>query len=192
MQIRNSELRYGLVAMTLHWVIAALIVGMFALGQVMTAPPPAERDFALYQLHKSFGFVVLALVVVRLAWRWMNPQPPLPPTLKPYERGLARATHAALYALIIALPLSGWLMVSASPWQIPTVVFGVVPVPHLLGPDGDLEALFKTVHAWLGWALVAVVVLHVAGALKHHFVLRDDVLRRMLPGASAARPPGAS
>ena len=188
MQIFNSEARYGLVAMSLHWAIAVLMIGMFALGQVMTTPPPAERDFALYQLHKSIGFVVLALAVVRIAWRWVNPQPPLPETLKTYERGLARATHLALYILLFALPISGWLMVSASPWQIPTVVFDTLLIPHLLGPDADLEALFKAVHVWLGWALVVVLVLHVAGALKHHFVLHDDVLWRMLPGGRTARP----
>ena len=188
MQIFNSEARYGLVAMSLHWAIAVLMIGMFALGQVMTAPPPAERDFALYQLHKSIGFVVLALAVVRIAWRWANPQPPLPETLKTYERALARATHLALYILLFALPISGWLMVSSSPWQIPTVVFDILPIPHLLGPDAGLEALFKAVHVWLGWALVVVLVLHVAGALKHHFVLHDDVLWRMLPGGRTQPP----
>ena len=151
----------------------------------------APDTFALYQWHKSFGFLVLALAVLRLAWRFANPSPGLPDGMPAIERIAAHLGHAGLYALLLALPLSGWLMVSASPWGIPTVLFEVLPVPHLpvpeaLGGKAEAEAVLKELHEVLGFALLALVVLHVAAALKHHFINRDTVLRRMVSTAPAS------
>jgi cytochrome b561 len=184
---RNSTDRYGLVAMLLHWLIAALIVGMLALGLTMVRLTPGSAlQFELYQLHKSIGITILALSLVRLGWRLGNPTPPLPAAMAPWERMLARATHVGFYGLMVALPLSGWMMVSASAWNIPTMLFGVVHLPHLpvlstLENKKPVEDVLKEVHELLGWSILLLLALHVAGALKHHLMLKDDVLVRMLP-----------
>ena len=193
MQFRNTQGGYGSVAIAFHWTMAVLIAGLFVAGKYMTGLDPMAPDtFALYQWHKSFGFLVLALAVLRLAWRFANPSPGLPDGMPAIERIAAHLGHAGLYALLLALPLSGWLMVSASPWGIPTVLFEVLPVPHLpvpeaLGGKAKAEAVLKELHEVLGFALLALVVLHVAAALKHHFINRDTVLRRMVSTAPASK-----
>lgn len=178
--------RWAPAAITLHWLTAVLVLGMIGLGLYMARLPVGPRAFELYQLHKSLGLTVLGLTLIRLAVRARRPAPPLPDTLKRWERWAARATHLALYGFLLALPLVGWLMASASPWGIPTVYFGLFQVPHPLGPNAELEALLKTVHAGLSYGLAALLVLHIAAALKHHWLLRDDVLVRMLPHRPAA------
>jgi len=194
MQLRNTRSGYGLVAILFHWMMALLIIGLFLFGKYMTGLDPMAPDtFALYQLHKSLGFVVLALVLARLAWRLANPSPALPETMPGIERLAAHLGHAGLYALMLAIPLSGWLMVSASPWGIPTVVFDILPVPHLpvpdaLGSKAEAERTLKGLHELLANGLLLLVVLHVAAALKHHFLNRDDVLRRMVRTGSQTHP----
>jgi len=141
--------------------------------------PLGMQKLAMLARHKSVGITILGLAVIRLAWRWSNPTPPFPDTLKPYERVLGHFTHAALYALLFALPLSGWLMSSAR--GFPVSWFGFVQLPDLVPKDTGLyEALLQTHHV-LAIALGVIALLHVAAAVKHHYILRDDVLRRMLP-----------
>jgi cytochrome b561 len=184
--LRNTTTGYGRVAILFHWTMAALILGMLALGLYMHNQPLTEpRTFQLYQLHKSIGFVVLALAALRLLWRVANPSPKLPEGMHPLERIGAHLGHAGLYALLFALPLTGWLMVSASPWGIPTVLFNVLPVPHLpvpgaLGTKEQAESLFKELHEAAAWLLIALIVVHVAAAFKHHLIARDDTLKRMV------------
>ena len=193
LRLRNTCERYGLVAMVLHWTIAIAILTLLAVGSVMVRlTPGSSLQFDTYQLHKSLGIAVLVLSVVRLLWRLADAAPPLPGTLLRWEAALARVTHIGFYVLMIALPLSGWMMVSASVWNIPTVVFGAFTLPHLpvLGSLRDkkpVEDALKEVHEALAIGMFILLLLHVAGALKHHFVLRDDTLARMLPG----RSPGA-
>lgn len=187
MALTNSTSRYGVVTMTLHWLLAAAVIFMLVLGLVMHEMSPDDRflgmgQFAAYQLHKSIGFTVLILAVMRLLWRWANPVPPLPGTLKVWERWAATFTHVALYVLLIAMPIVGWVMVSASPWQIPTLLYGAIELPHLTGPNEQLEAAMMTLHAIMAFTFIALLVLHIAAALKHHFVLKDDTLKRMIPG----------
>ncbi|MEN3975264.1 cytochrome b [Emcibacter sp. SYSU 3D8] len=179
--------RYSAVAITLHWLIALAVGALVVLGIVMTGLPDAElaRKFALYQWHKSIGITVLLLSLLRLAWRLTHRAPPLPPTLKPWERIAARATHIGFYGLIILIPLLGWAMVSASPYNIPTVLYGQISWPHLPVPKSMFGAALAA-HVWLAFGAVALLVLHVAAALKHHFILKDDVLARMVP---FLRPP---
>jgi cytochrome b561 len=185
--IRNTPTGYGWPAIAFHWTMAVLIVFMLALGIYMHEQPLTDpATFQLYQLHKSIGFVVLALAALRILWRFANPAPKLPDGMKSWEKAAAHLGHAGLYALMFALPLSGWLMVSASPWGIPTVVFNVLPVPHLpvpgfLGSKEEAEALLKSVHALAAYFLIALLVVHIAAALKHHFINRDATLRRMSP-----------
>lgn len=181
MPLRNTTARWGWVAMTLHWTLAVLIVGLIAGGLWMTTLPDSLEKFRIYQLHKSIGFVVFVLAILRLTWRRANPTPRLPATLKPWERAAAHATHHGLYALMIAQPVVGWLMSSASSLGIQTKVFGVLPLPDLVSPNETLFAVLVTLHLGIAITILALVALHVAAALKHHFVLKDDVLRRMLP-----------
>lgn len=183
--LRNSSTGFGAVAIAFHWAMAVLILALVGLGLYMTGLEQNDPSlYPLYQLHKSLGLTALALAVLRLVWRAINPSPRLPQTMSRIERLAAHLGHAGLYALMLAIPLSGWLMVSASPWGIPTIFFDLFTVPHLpvpeaLGDKAAAEAVLKGVHEVLGWFLIVLVGLHAAAALKHHFISRDTVLRRM-------------
>jgi cytochrome b561 len=191
---RNSSARYGLVAIALHWTIALAIIGMLGLGVIMADMSPASPlKFQLYQWHKSIGISILALSLLRLGWRLANPVPAMPAGMRRWEIALARLTHGGFYLLMLALPLSGWAMVSASPWNIPTVLYGVVELPHLplsgwIEDRKSTADALKEVHEWLGWGVAALLALHVAGALKHHLIVRDDTLMRMLPWRTRRTP----
>ena len=186
--------RYAAVAIVLHWLIAAAILVQVALAWRMVGRNTPE-GFALTQLHKSIGVCILGLSLVRLGWRLAKPPPAEPSALTPWEARLAGLVHGAFYVVMIGLPLTGWLMVSASPTNIPTLLFGRIPFPHLPSiPDlaPPLKAAVHTVgdrgHVALAWLLYGLFGLHVAGALKHQ-LLRGDapVFARMAPGASAGR-----
>lgn len=186
MQMRNSQQRWGLVAQVLHWLIAVLVVVMAGLGWYMTTLKISPTMFELYALHKSIGVTVLVLMVLRLLWRQLNPTPPLPARMKPAERWLAHASHGLLYLILFGMPISGYVVNSAA--DFPLKVFGLVTLPNLIAENESVKEAAVTVHSTLIWVLVAVLVLHVAGALKHHFVDRDDVLRRMIPGTHRRTP----
>jgi cytochrome b561 len=178
MRMRNTTHSWGAPSQMLHWLIVALIIVQFTLALIAEDLPPL-RKLAMLARHKSVGITIFGLVLIRLLWRWANPTPALPQTLKPYERALARTTHALLYALLLALPLTGWMMSSARGFSVSW--FGFLQLPDLVPKSRPLfEALVST-HGALALVLCAVVALHVAGALKHHFMHKDDVLRRMLP-----------
>jgi cytochrome b561 len=179
MPLRNTSDRWGVLSQLFHWLIVALIVLQVTLASLADDLPPGVKKLGLLARHKSVGITILMLVILRLLWRSLNLTPLLPPTLKPYERLLARLTHAALYVLLFAMPLSGWMMSSAR--GFPVSWFGFFTLPDLVPRNKSLYAAFLTTHEVLAWVLAAVVTLHVAAALKHHFLLRDDVLRRMLP-----------
>ncbi len=168
---------YTPVAKALHWLMAVLIVGLLALGLVMHEMPLSPRKLELYSWHKWFGVTVFLLVWLRLAWRLTHRPPALPATLSPPMQRLARAGHALLYGLMIVIPLSGWLMSSAKGVQ--TVWFGVVPLPDLLPRDRALGDLLQQAHQLLNLLLMLTLAGHVLAALWHHFVLKDDTLRRM-------------
>ena len=180
----NSRTSWGWPAKLLHWVVAVLVLGLIGVGFTMVwLVSDLGTKFELYQLHKSFGVLVAMLVGLRLVWRGLNPVvPALPDTLQPWERRLAAATHHGFYALLLLMPLTGWITASASPLGVPTVVFGLVELPNPIGPNAALEGAMSVVHGLLAVLLVLALTLHVGAALKHHFVLRDDVLLRMLPG----------
>lgn len=179
--------RWNAVAQALHWLIAALILVQGVLGLVMVSMPKRPAVIPYYNLHKSIGLTILALAVLRLAWRlFATRRPPLPPMPR-WQSGFATVTHVLLYALIFALPLSGWLFDSASSLR-PLHWWGVLKMPSLTGgPDASLKAFAHGLHVTLFWTLVVVAALHVAGALKHHFIDRDHVLRAMLPGRPSRR-----
>jgi cytochrome b561 len=180
--------RYSTVAIILHWMIAAAIVAQLAGGLWMVgAIRSADRQalaFYVYQWHKSLGLAILVLTVLRLCWRLANPPPALPVAMPRIERIASRVTHGLFYVLTLGLPLVGWAMVSASPLGLPTMVFGLIELPHigwLSGLAGGVEAAFKSAHRAMGYALIGLLALHIAAALKHHLIDGDDVLTRMLP-----------
>jgi cytochrome b561 len=180
MPIRNTTTRWGSVAQLLHWVIVALIITQYVLASMSANLPLGLAKLVVLARHKSVGITILALAVIRLVWRLVNKETPgLPNTLKPWERGAAHVTHYGLYILLFAMPLTGWAMSSAR--NFPVSWFNLVQLPDFVAPNRPLYDVLHTVHAGLAWALTAIAVLHVAAALKHHFVLKDDVLRRMLP-----------
>ena len=168
---------YTPVAKGLHWLMAVMIIGLFVLGAYMHELPLSPQKLELYAWHKWFGVTVFLLVWLRLAWRVAHRPPGLPASLSPRMRLAAHAGHAALYVLMVLIPLSGWLMSSAKGFQ--TVWFGVLPIPDLVGRDKALGDLLQEVHKALNVLLMLTLAGHVAAALWHHFVLKDDTLRRM-------------
>ncbi|MER2519179.1 MAG: cytochrome b [Bdellovibrionales bacterium] len=177
---------YDKVAKTFHWLIALAILGMLALGWTMGDAPNGPGKSALYGLHKSIGIAILLLSLLRLGWRLAHSAPPMPSAMKTWEKALARIVHGLLYVLMIGIPLSGWAMVSTSSRNFPTVLFGLVPLPHLpiistLANKQEINEFAHESHELLAYGMVALLVLHVAAALKHHWIDRDDVLTRIAP-----------
>ena len=168
---------YTPVAKSLHWLMALLILGLLVLGTYMSDLPLSPQKLELYAWHKWAGVTVFLLVWLRLAWRVAHRPPGLPASLSPRMRLAAHAGHAALYVLMVLIPLSGWLMSSAKGFQ--TVWFGVLPIPDLIGKDRLLGDILEETHEVLSSLLMLTLAGHVAAALWHHFVLKDDTLRRM-------------
>ena len=165
----------------LHWAGAVVIVGLIGIGfEMRHGGLSAASVFDLFQRHKSFGFVALALVLARLALRLATTAPPSRAT--GYERKLASAVQAGLYALPLLVVGAGWLAASASPIPVPTRLFGLVTIPNLTRPDAALYVAASYVHAVAAYAILALLAAHVAGALKHALVNRDDTLARMWGG----------
>jgi|SRR6266850_386016 len=179
MPLRNSIDRYGAVAQTLHWLIVALIVVQVTTALLALDMPFGPHKADMLARHKSFGMTILMLVALRLLWRLMNPVPQLPVSLKPYERGLAHVSHYLLYLLLFAMPLSGWVMSVAK--NYPVSWFHLFTWPNPVAPDKELAESMEEVHKTLAWILGGAVSIHILAALRHHFVLKDDVLKRMLP-----------
>jgi cytochrome b561 len=177
--------RYTSVAVVLHWLLALGILSLLMIGLAMTQLSVTPlMQFSLYQLHKSVGITVLLLVVLRLIWRLLYRPPPMPDAMSRFEQRAAESTHLLFYILMLGLPLSGWALVSASIFNIPTVLYGIIPWPNMpilsnLSNKAPVEITLKTVHIYGAWFLLAVVALHLGAVLRHQFILRDDVLRRM-------------
>lgn len=172
--------RYTRPAILLHWLIALLIIGAFTLGLVMTDIPgitPAKLKY--YSWHKWVGVTVLLLATLRLLWRLANAAPAYPDSMKRWEKQAAHYLHLLLYVLMFAVPISGYFYTLAA--GVPVVYFGVLPLPVLIDANPDLKPLLKEVHYWLTMGLAGAVGLHVAAALKHVFIDRDGVMKRMLP-----------
>ncbi|MDO9607355.1 MAG: cytochrome b/b6 domain-containing protein [Brevundimonas sp.] len=202
--------RYSAVAIALHWGIAVCILSMIPMGLWMTAaieqPESQALAYRVFQIHKSIGFLILALTVVRIVWRLTHRPPALPGGMKRWEAFAANTTHVAFYALMLALPLTGWLYVSAG-WavaqdralEVATSWFGLFPIPHLPGV-GELAASVKRTlafqavgaHAAMAWGAVVLIALHVGAALKHQFVDRDGVLAHMVPFLKAGHEAAVS
>ncbi|MCE3001833.1 MAG: cytochrome b [Xanthomonadaceae bacterium] len=183
MALRNDQWDWGGAMRLLHWAIALGVIGLLAVGWWMGDLPNGPRKIEIYKLHKSVGLTVLALMTLRIALRLAHRRRPTPPAMPAWQQRAADASHLAMYLLLLAMPLSGWLYNSAS--NFPLKWFELFRVPALSGRDETLKAISGAVHEYAAIALAALVCLHVAAALKHHFVDRDGVLRSMLPFASA-------
>lgn len=169
---------YTITAVVLHWVSAALIISAIPLGVYMHELAFSPFKLKLYSYHKWIGVTVFMLALLRLAWRSFHPSPALPANMPSWEKKAAKAAHAVLYALMITIPAAGWLMSSAHGFQ--TVYLGVLPIPDLVGKDKELAEFLENAHALLNFALMAFVLTHAGAAFKHHFIDKDEVLKRML------------
>jgi cytochrome b561 len=178
---RSDATRWGSVARFFHWTIALFVIGLLVGGLTMTDMKVSPDKFKLYALHKSFGITVLGLMLLRFAWRGVDPRPQDVPGMAPVVAFAAHAVHRLLYVALIAMPISGWVYNSAS--NFPLQWFGLINLPAIVSADKDLKHLAHEVHEFLAWTIIALLLAHVAGALKHHFIDRDDTLRRMLPFA---------
>jgi cytochrome b561 len=181
--LANTPDRYGWIAIALHWTMAALLVGLLGLGIYMVRLPDIGYDrekITLILVHKALGMIALAAAVARLSWRLTNALPRFVDGLPPWQQVSALFVHLWLYALMVALPMTGWLMSSAGGY--PTPIFAWLDAPDLIRRDEHLFHTLIDVHRWLGYAFAGVVVLHAAAALRHHLVLKDHTLRKMLPG----------
>ncbi|KTC87545.1 MULTISPECIES: cytochrome b [Legionella] len=176
MRIRNSETHFGLITILLHWIIAILIIGLLALGLYMVDLPISLEKLKLYGWHKEYGLLALALVILRLGWRLINITPNL--SIPFLEKIAARAVHWAFYGFMFAMPITGWLVTSSA--GLPASFFGLFTLPDLVGPNHENLVFFTSLHEWLGYGLIATIILHTLAALKHHFINKDDILRRMI------------
>lgn len=175
-----STWKYTRTAMTLHWVIANLMIVGFVIGWFMTDIPgftPAKLRY--FSWHKWIGCTVLVLSVFRLIWRTLHTAPPLPQSTANWQRLVAETTHWMLYALMFAIPVTGYLYSSAANVQV--VYLGLIPLPRIVGPDPVLRTVLKYAHIYLNYMLLVLIAMHVLAALKHQFIDRDRLLTRMLP-----------
>ena len=179
-------IRYTATAITLHWLAALLILVTFPLGVYMHGLALSPLKLQLISYHKWIGVTIFLLTLVRLAWRMQHAPPPLPETIPLWQQRAAQGLHHLLYVLLLIIPISGWLMSSAK--GVPVVYLGLVQLPDLVGKDKALGDLLQEVHEALNFGLLALVGLHVAAAIKHHFIDRDTTLLRMLPFAKRGQP----
>jgi len=178
-----TQPRYAPTAMALHWVAAVLIFCGFSLGLYMTGLEVTPDKFRYYAWHKWIGITVFLLAAARLAWRAAHPALPLPATMPAWQVRASRIAHAALYVLMLVIPLSGWIYSSST--GVSVSYLGLIDLPDLVAKDRETAKILLLLHKSLNYTLAAVVTLHIAAALKHHFVDRDDVMARMLPGRSS-------
>lgn len=198
MKPSSTPQRYSPISMAFHWVIVGLMVGLFVIGYRMTRLPDEDISdiFTLYQLHKSLGVTVLLLTGLRILHRVLNKPPYNPFPYKKWEKRAASLAHFCLYSLCLLVPLLGWAMVSASPYNIPTVLFDLWTWPHLppfdtLADKPRAEAVLKTIHRAAAYSMLALILLHALAAIGHHTILKNHTLLRVLP-RFIMRDPGIS
>jgi cytochrome b561 len=175
----DPSLRYTRTAQSLHWLMALMIFGLLALGFYMSDLPLSPDKLQYYAWHKWAGVSVFALVWLRLAWRITHQPPAMPDSMSTTLQWGAHAGHFLLYALMLCIPISGWLMSSAKGFQ--TVWFGVLPIPDLIGKDKLLGENLAELHEALNIGLLLLIAGHTAAAFFHHFIQKDHTLRRMWP-----------
>jgi cytochrome b561 len=180
MKLANTDTTWGTPAKIFHWLVAAAVLVLLGHGWWMTHMTPRPERIANYAWHAALGYDVLALMVLRLLWRLSQPVPALPADSKPWERLAAALGHWLLYGLLIASSLVGWALAGTMRTPLRLDLFGV-PFPQIYGSGGSVShGQLESTHRMLAYALAALVVVHVAGALRHHFIKRNSVMRRML------------
>ncbi|MGB4108117.1 MAG: cytochrome b/b6 domain-containing protein [Alphaproteobacteria bacterium] len=177
MQFKNTRNNFGLIAKAFHWVLAILILWLLSVGFAMVGIPPGPGKLWIYALHKSFGILILVLMIGRLLWRQISPRPDPLPTHKTWEDTLARTVHFGLYACVFLMPLSGWIMSSAG--GFPAEFFGLFALPAIVPKNEAIFELTRNIHGFTAWSILALLALHFAGAFKHHFIDKDETLQRM-------------
>lgn len=177
MCVRDTLTSYGLISKLFHWGMALLVISLICVGLYMDSMPLGPEKLKLYGLHKSFGVLVLMLAVLRIGWRFSAKSPMLL-GMPRWMMLAARSTHASLYALLFLMPLSGWAMSAAA--GFPVSFFGLFLLPPLVGPDNEMKHIYAEAHEYMAYLLILIIVVHASAALWHHFVRRDDTLRRML------------
>jgi len=178
---RSANLHYSPVAKLLHWLVAGLIVLQFILAKmagIASEAGNAVRELALLANHMSVGITILVLAVLRLAWRQKNQPPALPSAMPQWQVTASHLSHWSMYALLFALPITGWLMSSASAYSVSW--FNLFQLPNLVAPNPDAKAIFEETHETLGMLLLLVASLHIGAAMKHALFDKDGVLQRML------------
>lgn len=189
MRLKNTADRWGVVSQLLHWTIFVLIAAIAGLGLYMADLPNNPQKIKLYALHKSLGLTLLALVALRLAWRAVAGAPHAVAGTPPWQERIATLTHGALYALMFALPLTGWVLNSAAGY--PLQWFGRFNLPHIVAKDPVLREQATWLHANGFWLLLALVIAHAGAAFYHHLFQHDATLARMLPRRRARAVPAA-
>lgn len=181
MSLRNTENSFGSIAKFFHWLIALCIIGLIIVGLTMVNITDKPLKMQIFNYHKLFGLTVLALVILRILWRWVNIVPKLPASMPRWEFALESAVKFALYFCILLMPISGWIFSSAAGYypHIGNIVFAAPGIPK----SKAIAEFFKQVHITTAWVLIGLLVLHILGALKHHFINKDNILRRMMPGS---------
>ncbi|HEY6130826.1 MAG TPA: cytochrome b/b6 domain-containing protein [Halioglobus sp.] len=184
MKLTNSSERWGAVTQLMHWTVVVLVIVQFTMANIADDLPLGMQKLAWLARHKSVGITILGIVTARLLWRLLSPGPALPSNLGPVERLLASVTHVGLYVVLFLMPLTGWLMSSAKGY--PVSWFNLVQLPDFIAKNEEAFKVFKASHEMLSLVLIVLVLLHVAGAFKHHFIYKDSVLKRMLPVLAVA------
>ncbi len=179
MSLKNTEDTYGWVAKFLHWVIGFTMIALLAVGTYMEGLKASDFKWTLYLTHKSIGVAILLLILWRIIWTIYNKAPRLPEGMDKKLVLASKLTHLALYVVMIGMPLSGWLMSSAGGY--PVSFFKLFTIPPLMDKNPDLGKIFHLIHEIMGKAAIALIVIHVLAALKHHIIDKDNILTRMLP-----------
>ncbi len=179
MALKNTPDSFGWLAKLFHWLIAACIITLWVVGSLMGDMENSPTKFQVYGLHKATGIAVLALAVAAFCWRAANPKPGLPESIPGWQKAAASVVKYALYLCMILMPVSGWLMSSAAGY--PVSFYGLFTLPDIAAKDEAAKELFRDAHEMIGNLILALFCVHVGAALKHHFVHKDGILKRMLP-----------
>lgn len=179
MPIKNNSQTWGSLSIGLHWLTVILILGLMAVGLIMTNLPNGPQKIQIYAMHKSFGLTILGLTILRLLWRFFSTNPDEVENTPAWQSWVAKLTHGALYLLLFAMPISGWLFNSAA--GFPLKYFGIFKLPRLSGYDPQLKELAGDAHETFFYILALLMLMHAGAALKHHYLDKDNTLTRMLP-----------
>ena len=179
MSLKNPNERWGAVSQSFHWLIVLLLLAQGTVGLLMGDMARGPDKIAVYAFHKSVGITILALALARMLWRLYAGRPAPVPGTPPWQERMASAMHGLLYALLFAVPISGWVMNSAA--GFPLQWFGLFNLPSIAAHDHDLHEFTESLHEWLFWVLIALAAAHAAAAVYHHLFQRDATLARMLP-----------